>query len=75
MQTEYDLNTLQIKRHGPLPGLQEQADTTRVRVTMMLDTDIVSYFKEMAEQPGNLSYKTYINQALRQIIHQPGVSE
>ena len=42
---------------------------------MMLDTDIVSYFKEMAEQPGYLTYKTYINQALRQIIHQPGVSE
>ena len=69
MQEEYDLNSLQVKRRGPLPNLQKQTDTTRVRVTMMLDADVVTYFKTMAAQPGSLSYQTHINQALRRIVH------
>jgi uncharacterized protein (DUF4415 family) len=38
------------------------------RVNIMLDADIVEYFKEQAGQKGSLPYQTQINQALRQFV-------
>ena len=38
------------------------------RVNIMLDADIVEFFKEQASVRGSLPYQTQINQALRQFI-------
>lgn len=38
------------------------------RVNIMLDADIVEFFKEQALKKGNLPYQTQINQALRQFM-------
>ncbi len=38
------------------------------RVNIMLDADIVDFFKEQATNKGSLPYQTQINQALRQFV-------
>ncbi len=38
------------------------------RVSIMLDADIVEFFKEQAANKGSLPYQTQINQALRQFV-------
>ncbi len=38
------------------------------RVNIMLDADIVEFFKEQAANKGSLPYQTQINQALRQFV-------
>lgn len=38
------------------------------RVNIMLDADIVEFFKEQASKKGSLPYQTQINQALRQFV-------
>ncbi len=42
------------------------------RVNIMLDADIVEFFKEQAAQKGSLPYQTQINQALRQFVENAG---
>ena len=68
MQAEYDLKDLKVKRRGRLAGLQgEEAKVAKVRVTILLDSDVVNYFKSAAVK-GGLPYQTQINQALRNVI-------
>jgi uncharacterized protein (DUF4415 family) len=38
------------------------------RVNIMLDADIVEFFKEQAANKGSLPYQTQINQALRRFV-------
>lgn len=38
------------------------------RVNILLDADIVEFFKEKASKKGSLPYQTQINQALRQFV-------
>jgi uncharacterized protein (DUF4415 family) len=38
------------------------------RVNIMLDADIIEFFKEQASAKGSLPYQTQINQALRQFV-------
>jgi uncharacterized protein (DUF4415 family) len=70
MRKEYKLEQLKVKRRGPLPGLKDAkaALATKVKLTIMLDADIVAHFKQSAAQSGALPYQTQINQALRQMI-------
>ncbi|MCP4408697.1 MAG: BrnA antitoxin family protein [Gammaproteobacteria bacterium] len=69
MRKEYDLNTLEIKRRGVLPGLEASGERQpKVRITITLDKDIVDYFKAEAKKSGALPYQTQINQALHQAM-------
>ncbi len=69
MREEYDLNKLKVKRRGVLPGLQgEDVKQAKVRITILLDQDVVDYFKHAAEQPGALPYQTQINQTIGKAI-------
>lgn len=73
MQKEYDLKKLKIKRRGLLPGLSKQAarpEHMKVRVTILLDQDVLAFFKDQSAQMGALPYQTQINQALRQFKEQ-----
>ena len=38
------------------------------RVNIMLDADIIEFFKQQASEKGSLPYQTQINQALRQFM-------
>ncbi len=40
----------------------------KIRVNIMLDTDIVEFFKAQAANKGSLPYQTQISQALRQFV-------
>ena len=47
MREEYDLKKLKVKRRGPLPELKdEKGKQAKVRITISLDQDIVTYFKQ-----------------------------
>lgn len=69
MRKEYDLEKLKVKRRGLLPELQDaKGKSTKVRITISLDQDIVEYFKQSADRVGSLPYQTQINQVLREAI-------
>ncbi len=68
MREEYDLETLEVSRRGPLPELQGAERSAKVRITIALDQEIVDYFKAKARKSGALPYQTQINQALRRMI-------
>jgi len=46
-----------------------EKNVRKVRINIMLDEDIVEYFKQRAALPNAAPYQTQINQALRQIIN------
>lgn len=46
------------------PGATE-AKNTKVRISILVDLDVVNFFKQKAEKPGALAYQTQINQTLR----------
>ncbi|PID44098.1 MAG: CopG family transcriptional regulator [Proteobacteria bacterium] len=47
------------------------SDPNKVRITIRLDGDIISHFKELVHQSGGGNYQTLINEALRgHIKHQ-----
>lgn len=69
MREEYDLKKLKVKRRGLLPELKdEKGKQAKVRITISLDQDIVTYFKQSANAAGSLPYQTQINQVLRRVI-------
>jgi len=73
MQKEYDLTTLKIKRRGILPSLQGQSSQeAKVKITVALDEDLVTYFKAKADKSAALPFQTLVNQTLRQTL-QPTV--
>jgi len=43
-------------------------NTRKVRINIMLDDDIIEYFKQRAALPNAAPYQTQINQALRDVI-------
>lgn len=52
------------------------APSNKVRITIRLDGDVVSYFKEKVHQAKGGNYQTLINDALRQYVdHQEGLLE
>lgn len=69
MKPEYDLKKMKVKRRGVLPALRAKAeDHTKDRITILLDKDVIEYFKSKAKDPGAFPYQTQINQALRNLI-------
>lgn len=45
-------------------------ETSKVRITIYLDQDILSHFRTRATQPNAAPYQTQINNVLRQIMEQ-----
>ena len=71
MRKEYDVEKLKVKRRGMLPGLTAEENSpskTKVRVTILLDQDVLNFFKAKAQESGALPYQTQINQALRRVM-------
>lgn len=70
MKEEYDFT--QGKRGAvlPLPSGKE-------RITIRLDTDVLNWFRQQADQQGGGNYQTMLNQALREYIlnHQVSLEE
>lgn len=52
---------------APNPKQPKLPGDVKSRITIYLDADIVSYYKELAENSGS-GYQTLINQSLREII-------
>lgn len=44
---------------------ETQARNTKVRISILIDLDVLNFFKERATQAGALAYQTQINQVLR----------
>ncbi len=44
------------------------AENCKVKVSMYLDNDILTYFRQRAEQPNAAPYQTQINSELRKIM-------
>ncbi|HJP92169.1 MAG TPA: BrnA antitoxin family protein [Pyrinomonadaceae bacterium] len=42
-----------------------EARNTKVRISILLDLDVLNFFKERASKAGALAYQTQINQILR----------
>ena len=40
----------------------------KIKVTIMLDADVLDFYKEQAAKPGNLPYQTQINRELRKTM-------
>jgi uncharacterized protein (DUF4415 family) len=71
MKTEYNLKKMKVKRRGILPSFHVKTeDHSKDRITILLDKDVIEYFKSKAKQPGAFPYQTQINQALRNLMTQ-----
>ena len=44
---------------------ETEARNTKVRISILIDLDVLNFFKERAAQPGALAYQTQMNQVLR----------
>ena len=67
-----DAAVLDSKKFRRLPRgsfLSEAGETeprnTKVRISILMDLDVLNYFKERASKAGALAYQTQINQVLR----------
>ncbi|MFP5461309.1 MAG: BrnA antitoxin family protein [Gammaproteobacteria bacterium] len=63
MRNEYDFSKAKRGAVVPSPG--------KTRITIMLDDDVIEYFRAQAEAKGT-GYQTMINAALRDLL--PGVA-
>tara|TARA_R110000772_G_scaffold47928_8_gene109354 strand:- start:1118 stop:1411 length:294 start_codon:yes stop_codon:yes gene_type:complete len=64
MRKDYDFS--KAKKASEVPHLKKLQDTGKgkTRITIMLDNDILSYFRDRSEKEG-AGYQTLINQELR----------
>ena len=62
MRNEYDFRK---GKRGPVIT----PDPNKVRITIRLDADIVTYFKDQVHQAGGGNYQTMINNALREYLN------
>jgi uncharacterized protein (DUF4415 family) len=58
----------------PHPKSPKSSGEVKSRITIYLDADIVSYYKEIAEDSGS-GYQTLINRSLREIVDGRGQTE
>ena len=66
MKKEYDFTGAKRAQDVPaLAKLQEEAAAGKVRITMYVDADILSAFRQKAEAEGT-GYQTLMNAALRE---------
>lgn len=74
MRDEYDFSKAKRAKDIPhLAKLQKEAKG-KSRITIMLDNDVLSYFRERAESEG-IGYQTLINAALRDVTGSRPVDE
>ncbi|MHB8368635.1 MAG: hypothetical protein ACYDBP_02945 [Leptospirales bacterium] len=74
MHKEYDLTRLQVKRRGPLEGLNgvpeaPEVESGQVQVTVMLDKDVTMFCEKKAMAPDGGSFTEVINRILREHMH------
>jgi len=55
------------RSEAPQPKRVKGPYEAKSRITIFLDADIVSYYKELAENSGS-GYQTLINQSLREVV-------
>lgn len=74
MRNEYDFS--KAKRANEVPHLKklQSEGKGKSRITIMLDVDVLSEFKERAREEG-IGYQTLINQTLRACIGRRPVDE
>lgn len=63
MKANYDFSEARRGAVIPQPG-------NKIRITIRLDRDIVSWFKSKAESEGGGNYQTLLNEALRAYTQQ-----
>jgi uncharacterized protein (DUF4415 family) len=68
MKREYDLREAKRAHFKGLPPLSELGRHTKVRITIMLDKDVLDFFKARAAKPNADPYQTQINRTLREIV-------
>ncbi len=68
MKKEYDFTRAKRAKFEGLPPEGERARHTKVRITILLDQDVLAFFKMKAAKPGAEPYQTQINRALREYI-------
>lgn len=68
MKDEYDFSQGKRGAIDPLP-------TGKTRITIRLDDDVISWFREQAEQASGGNYQTAINDALREYINHQSLEE
>lgn len=69
MKKEYDFSRAKRSEYWKrMPPLEELDRHTKVRITIMLDLDILKFFKGRAAKQGAEPYQTQINTALREYI-------
>ena len=68
MKKEYDLRKAKRAHFKGLPPLSELGRHTKIRITIMLDKDVLDFFKARAAKPNADPYQTQINRALREIV-------
>jgi len=57
-------------------GAVVQTPSSKTRITIRLDTDIINWFRNKVHEAGGGNYQTLINEALRQfILHQDNTLE
>lgn len=68
MKDEYDFS--RGKR-----GAIEPTPAGKTRITIRLDDDIITWFRQLTEQAGGGNYQTAINQALREHIERQSLED
>ena len=68
MKKAYDFSRAKRAKFPGLPPIEELNRRTKVRITIMLDYDVLQHFKAQAAEPGADPYQTQINKALREYI-------
>lgn len=68
MKDEYDFSQGTRGALDPVPA-------GKTRITIRLDDDIITWFRQRADQSGGGNYQTAINQALRDYIDQHSLEE
>ena len=72
MRDEYDFsNAKPVKDVPHLAKWQAAASKGKTRITIMLDNDVIEYFRERAETQG-IGYQTMINAALKRAMELAG---
>jgi uncharacterized protein (DUF4415 family) len=57
-----------LKRHPDFKAEQTSARQVKVRISILLDLDVLNYFKARAAQPHAAPYQTQINNELRALM-------
>lgn len=66
MKKEYDWTRAKRASFRGLPPIGELDRRTKVRITIMIDADVLQHFKAKAATLGAAPYQTQINRALRE---------